>query len=238
MDTRLRATPGKNRGAPGSARCDVHGILTRVSLRPLDLPVPADLNHRWAAVAGINASRGWDHVTCDGPLRYHDDGGGNWAAMALLPEGRALLFGHDHEYSDTYFGEAAAYFGEPETDLLAGAPAWWGEALTEHHHQQLGEWVGFVYGWEGGSWQRASYERDDGFSALNLPMLSHEATVQDLVSALASQSFGSAGPADPQLVDGLVIAGPAVTVDQLRAVLPASLDAGAGAARAARFRLG
>lgn len=64
--------------------------------------------------------------------------------MVLLPQGRALLFGHDHEYSDAYYGEAAVYFGEPETDLLAQAPPWWGEALTAHHSQQLGEWVGFV----------------------------------------------------------------------------------------------
>lgn len=209
-----------------------------MSLQPLDLPVPVDLNHRWAAIAAINASRGWDHVTCEGPLRYHDDGGGNWAAMVLLPQGRVLLWGHDHEYSDTYFREAAAYFGEPETDLLAGAPAWWGEALAAHHHQHLGEWVGFVYGWEGGRWQRADYEPDDGFTALSLPMLSHEATVQDLVSALESKSLGSARPVDLQLVDGLVMAGPAMTAEQLRAVLPPSLDSAAGAARAARFRLG
>lgn len=209
-----------------------------MSLLPLDLPVPADLNHRWAALAGVNASRGWDHVTCEGPLRYHDDGGGNWAAMVLLPHGRVLLFGHDHEYSDTYFGPAAAYFGEPETDLLAGAPGWWGEALAAHHSEQLGEWVGFVYGWKEGRWSRADYAADDGFSALNLPVLSHEAAVKDLTATLEGLADGATRPVDPGAVDGLVMAGPAVTADQLRGVLPPSLDADAGAARAARFRLG
>ncbi len=209
--------------------------LPSMSLVPLDVPNPATLNHRWAVIAAVLAGVGWGHdVQVDERgVRLHHDGGGNWVAMALLPQGRALLFGHDHEYSETYFREAAAYFEEPETDLLAGAPAWWGEALDSHVTSGVGEWVGFVYGWEAGRWHRASYPAADGFNAALLPPVTHERTVETITATL---DFRGTSPA-PGAVDRLVHAGPAVDEQLLADVTGPDLDHRAGAAAAARFML-
>ena len=110
----------------------------------------------------------------NGRLWHYDDGGGNYAELVLLDGGRAVLYGHDHEYSETYFREAAAYFEEEETDLLAGAPPWWGEVLPQAEFQ----WIGFVYGYEDGAWARAAYEPDDGFASLALPAASEERLIE------------------------------------------------------------
>jgi hypothetical protein len=83
-----------------------------------------------------------------------------------------VLLGHDHEYSETYFAEAAAYFGEPETDLLAGAPDWWTPPVRAAATPD--QWVGFVYGFDGAAWWRAPYDVADGFTSLGLPAVDDE----------------------------------------------------------------
>ncbi|CAM4097985.1 proteophosphoglycan 5 [Janibacter anophelis] len=210
-----------------------------MSLRDLDLPTPTDLNHRWAAEAAIWNARGWDDVRAEGPVRHHGDGGGNWASMVLLPEGRALLFGQDHEYSQTFAGETAQEFGVEPTDILAGAPAWWGEALEQHFNQEFGPWVAFAYGWEDGRWQRAEYAAEDGFEELELPFLSHDDTVASLVDFLDTTALDEQLEAevDQEAVDALVQAGPAVTEEQLAAVAFSGWDVAKGVAAARAFVL-
>ncbi|KXJ40977.1 MAG: hypothetical protein AXA67_07045 [Methylothermaceae bacteria B42] len=118
-------------------------------------------------MAAVLAARGWGDDVCalsSNQWLYHD-GGGNWAKLHFVDKSRAVLFGHDHEYSETYFGEAAEYFGEEETDLLKDAPDWWGEALNP---EPQGPWIGFIYGWNGEKWQRASYDKGDGFDDVGL----------------------------------------------------------------------
>ncbi len=169
----------------------------------------------------------------NGRLWHYDDGGGNYAELVLLDGGRAVLYGHDHEYSETYFREAAAYFEEEETDLLAGAPPWWGEVLPQAEFQ----WIGFVYGYEDGAWARAAYEPDDGFASLALPAASEERLIElvnEFVTS-AAEDQGFVHVPDPDAVLALVAAGPALTREQLAAVLgpiPADPDAGTTAARA------
>ncbi|WP_181783428.1 proteophosphoglycan 5, partial [Pseudonocardia pini] len=168
----------------------------------LDLPTPAEMRGRWAAFAAVCAARGWgDGCRADGPRWHYDDGGGNWADLHLFPGERAVLLGNDHEYSETYFRGAAEYFGEPETDLLAGAPDWW--APPAEAAMAAGEWVGFVYGFDGG-WQRAEYAIPDGFASVGLPAVSDEAC-RDLALAFVEKAPGLEGrDPDPRAVDALV----------------------------------
>ena len=132
----------------------------------LALPTPAALRGGWAALAAVCAAQGWTgDVYATPDAWFYHDGGGNWVILRFLGQGRAVLLGNDHEYSQTYFGAAATYFGEEETDLLKDAPAWWREALDP---SPLGEWIGFVYGWDGTAWHRADYTAPDGFDAVGL----------------------------------------------------------------------
>ncbi|PLZ21285.1 hypothetical protein CBP21_04695 [Fischerella thermalis WC246] len=70
---------------------------------------------------------------------YHN-GGCNWASLRFVERDKIRFVGNDHEYSETYFREAAEYFQEEETDLLKGAPDWWGSRLDP---SPFGEWIGF-----------------------------------------------------------------------------------------------
>ena len=89
----------------------------------VDLPNPITFRGGWAALAAVCASRGWtDDVYADDDQWCYHDGGGNWACVRFRENGRAVLLGHDHEHSETYFREAATYFEEEETDLLKDAP--------------------------------------------------------------------------------------------------------------------
>lgn len=140
-----------------------------MSIPPLikvDLPHPQELRGGWAALAAVYASRGWrsDVYATANQWLYHD-GGGNWACIRFIQKDKIVLVGHDHEYSETYFGEAAAYFQAEETNLLAGAPPWWGANLDP---KPFGEWIGFIYGWDGQEWQRANYQKPDGFKSVGL----------------------------------------------------------------------
>ncbi|WP_238421992.1 hypothetical protein [Gordonia sp. 'Campus'] len=154
-----------------------------MTLRIVDCPSPGEMRPRWAAYAAILAARGsrWSDGCWATPDVWHyDDGGGNWADLVFADASRAVLVGHDHEYSETYYREGAAYFGEPETDLLAGSPPWWGTTIAGHLGRQRtdGMWIGFVYGFDDGGWRRADYAVDDGFVSLNLPFRDTSATVE------------------------------------------------------------
>lgn len=196
-----------------------------MTLVPLDLPTPESMRDPWAACAAMIGALGHGDEDCHarGGDWYHHDGGGNWAALARFVDGRAVLFGHDHEYGETYFREAAAYFGESETDLLAGAPAWWGEALagfTTH------EWIGFVYGFDAGCWSRAAYAVEDGFTALDLPVL----TPQRALASTIGHHPGSEAAARV-----LLTAGPGATPEQVAALGARSVTPEVGARTAAAF---
>lgn len=208
-----------------------------MSLRTLDLPTPTALRGRWAAFAAICAARGWaDSCHAADGVWHFDDGGGNWADLHHVGEGRAVLIGHDHEYSETYFAEAAGYFGEPETDLLAGAPTWW-EPPTRSAGVR-GDWVGFVYGFDGVQWSRAAYDVDDGFASVGLVALD-DGRFREQVAEFVQDAPGLTGPPDPTAVDALAAADTAVTATLLRTVIgPTGWDAEAGAAAARRFWTG
>jgi hypothetical protein len=206
-----------------------------MGLVTLDLPAPREMRGRWAAFAAVCAARGRPRgCHAAGDVWHFDDGGGNWADLHHVDGGRAVLVGHDHEYSDTYFGAAAEYVQEPETDLLAGAPDWW--APPTRAATDRGLWVGFVYGYEDGAWRRAEYERSDGFTSIGLPAIDDE-RCRDLVVAFTAGAPGlTGGQPDPRAVDALIAADADVTEAHVRALIgPTGWDAAAGAAAAQAF---
>jgi len=206
-----------------------------MALVMLDLPKPSEMRGRWAAFAAVCAARGWGRSChADGPVWHFDDSGGNWADLHHVGAGRAVLIGNDHEYSDTYFAAAAEYFQEPETDLLADAPDWW--APPARAALDRGEWVGFVYGYEDGAWQRAEYELSDGFTSVGLPAVD-DGRCRELIVEFTQDAPGLDGrPADPRAVDALIAADAEVTEAQVTAVIgPTGWDPAAGAAAAREF---
>ncbi|OZF54866.1 hypothetical protein CH293_09920 [Rhodococcus sp. 14-2470-1b] len=229
-----------------------------------DLPGPEAMRGRWALCAALTAAQGWpDHCharpgssAAPGATWHYDDGGGNWAALRIAAPriaglriadasasvsseiSRAVLVGYDHEYSETYFGAAAEYFGEPETDLLRGLPAWTGDVVADYiaDIQRSGMWLGFVYVFDKGRWSRAAYSAPDGFAMLNLPPVSAQATTEHLAEFLngIAGDQGVAAGVDATAVAAAVAAGPAVTSEQLRAMFGArqvDIEAGVAAAR-------
>jgi hypothetical protein len=196
----------------------------------LELPSPRSLRAGWAALSVVCAARGWADSAYAKPDRWlYNDGGGNWACLLFQEDGKAVLVGHDHEYSETYFRESAKYFGEEETDLLAGAPAWWGRDLNPVPY---GEWIGFVYGWDGAVWQRANYELPDGFRSVGL-LKACSFGGMELLSTFASDAPGLGGNSpDPAALETLVAADGKVTPVMLEAVVPGwDIAAGVGAAK-------
>lgn len=203
----------------------------------LDLPTPAVLRGRWAAVAAICAARGRTG-TCyaDGERWHYDDSGGNWVELHHLGDGRVVLLGHDHEYSETYYAEAAEYFQEEETDLLAGTPDWWAPPVRQA--RRLEQWVGFVYGFDGTLWRRAAYDVDDGFTSVGLPALTEERT-REILLAYSKEAPGREAEATCEAVDALIAADGAVDEELMTAVIgTGGWDPAAGVAAARAFREG
>ncbi|MCS7483296.1 proteophosphoglycan 5 [Umezawaea endophytica] len=198
-----------------------------MALVPVDLPSPLEMRARWAAHSAVMAALGYgDSANADRGPWYYDDGGGNWAELHRLDGDRAVLLGHDHEYSDTYYNLAAEYFGEDETDLLAGAPDWWGEPVRAT--EEPGRWIGFVYGYADGEWQRVPYDLHDGFTSVNPPLVSDE-RCRELIAAFTKRSE------DDAAIGALIAADGAVTEEQVAAVVDESKDAAAGVVAARRF---
>lgn len=204
---------------------------TAGELVALDLPEPAALRGGWAALAAVCASRGWtDSAHASDNRWFYHDGGGNWACLHVLSPERAVLFGHDHEYSETYFADAAEYFGEEETDLLAGAPQWWRECLALPPNTM---WIGFVYGWDGEQWQRAEYDLDDGFESLNL-LGACSINSTELLEGFAADAPGLNGNRiASEHLQALILADAQITPELLEAVVPGwDIAAGVEASRA------
>lgn len=203
-----------------------------MSLIEVNLPPPSQLRGGWAALAAVCASRGWsDLVYATSDQWLYNDGGGNWACLRFIANDKIILLGHDHEYSETYFGEAAAYFEEAETDLLQGVPEWWGQRLEPG---PMGEWVGFVYGWNGIKWQRASYNNPDGFNELDLLGACSQGNTEKLKEfALDAPGLGGMSPRDTAL-SALVSADGNISAELLESVAP-GWDVLAGTAAAQQF---
>jgi hypothetical protein len=183
----------------------------------LDLPAPIQMRGRWAAFAAVLAARGWGRFChAAGSVWHYDDGGGNWADLHHLGDGRAVMVGHDHEYSDTYHGPAAEYFGEEETNLLAGAPEWWAPPAELAMAQQM--WIGFVYGFDGTSWSRVPYDVEDGFRSVGLPALD-DAECHEAIRRSVKDAPGHPGPPEPDDIAALIAADGAVDEVLLRAVI-------------------
>ncbi|MGI5195752.1 proteophosphoglycan 5 [Streptomyces sp. CA-288835] len=206
-----------------------------MGLVTLDLPAPTQLRGRWAAFAAVLAARGWGSGCCARASVWHyDDGGGNWVDLYHLGEDRAVMLGNDHEYSETYYGPAAEYFGEEETDLLAGAPDWWRPVVSRA--MATDEYVGFVYGFDGARWQRAEYDLPDGFLSVGLPALNDDRIHKSVISHTrgAPGLGGAEPPADA--IDALIAADGDVTEAHVTAVIgKGGWDAAAGAAAAREF---
>lgn len=201
-----------------------------MSLVTLDIPEPQQLRGGWAAMAAVCAARGWnDSAYAEKDQWLYHDGGGNWACLRFQHGGRVVMLGHDHEYSETYYGEAAEYFQEEETDLLAAAPDWWAADLNP---QPLGEWLGFVYGWDGLQWQRAAYDLDDGFISVGLVDMCCDDSF-DLLRQFASDAPGLNGEEpDAEALRQLVAADGNITAALLGAVVPGwDIEAGVAAGR-------
>ena len=195
----------------------------------IDLPAPAALRGGWAALAAVCASRGWTRdVRAEADQWLFHDGGGNWACLRFVEKDKILLVGHDHEYSETYYGEAASYFEEKETDLLDGAPAWW---RTKIDPLPFGDWIGFVYGWNGRTWQRAAYDLPDGFEELGL-LNACSVSGTDGLAEFAAGAPGLQGlPANTDTLRALVSANASIPPALLERAVPGwNIDAGVAAA--------
>ena len=123
------------------------------------------------------------------------------------------MFGHDHEYSEAFFRDTAKDFGFEETDLLKHAPSWWGDAIEPSPY---GPYIGFIYGWDGTTWQRADYSENDGFTKVGL---------LDMIKLKGPNSISDAikhfeRTVVEQDLEALVAADGAITKDLLEAVMP------------------
>lgn len=215
-----------------------------MGLATVEMPTPMQLRGAWAAHAAVLSARDWgDGCWARGPRWHFDDSGGNWADLHHLDGGRAVLVGRDHEYSDTWWGEAAREFGEEETDLLAGAPGWWAAPLTAYASS---DWIGFVYGFEDGVWQRAEYDADDGLASIGVPGLALPAPGSEddadrlLTFAADSPHLGDRKPTK-EIAEALIAADGLISADLFRLLIgdePADSpwDVGAATLAALRFR--
>ena len=201
-----------------------------MSLITMDIPSPTALRGGWAALAAVQASRGWTRDVCAAAdeWRFHD-GAGNWACLRFVGPEKVLLVGHDHEYSATYYGEAAKFFGETGTDILAGAPDWW---KTRLEPIPVGDWIGFVYGWDGHTWQRAAYDVADGFEQLGLLKACSIGGTDALAPYIADVPGLQGVKPDKSILAALVAADGAIPPALLEQAVPGwNIDAGVTAAR-------
>ena len=204
--------------------------LQTVDLDPLDV-----LRGRWAACSAVVAALGFPGTShardgAAGRLWWHDDGGGNTAQLVQPAPGFAVLSGWDHEGSRTALTRSGD--GEPAGELLVDVPEWWAAGVPRE-----GE-VGFVYGWDGARWQRATYDLPDGFAELQLPAGSDAALVGFVDSYLdgVADEQGQNWPTPRAAVQALGRAGAGLTEADLAAVLgPLDADLAAGVAAARGF---
>ncbi|MHC3464379.1 proteophosphoglycan 5 [Streptomyces flavovirens] len=206
-----------------------------MALVQLDLPHPTAMRGRWAALAAVQAASGrGERCQAHWPLWHYDDGHGSWADLHHLDEGRAVLLGQDRNDSETYYAEAADFFEEKETDLLAGAPAWWEPPVRRVRDADADLFLAFVYGFDGTAWWRASYDAEDGFGSVGLPALDDDRTRAAIRAAVGHAPDGDEPPR--AALDALIAADGEVDEALLAAVVPPSdTDVAVGAAAARGF---
>jgi hypothetical protein len=126
-------------------------------VRSASLPPLPDVWARWALIASVLplADHG-DILWVDDDGAHHDDGGGNWSQLVRLADGRGVLFGYDHEYSDTTNPN-------PAVDLLADAPPW--APLAALVPAAEDDQLGYCYWWAESGWTRVDYDVADGLEA-------------------------------------------------------------------------
>lgn len=200
-----------------------------MNLVDVKLPSPSRLRGGWAAFAAIMAAIEMaDDVYAEKDQWFYHDGCNNWACLRMVAPNQYVLVGHDRSHSNTYFRKAAKYFKEPETDLLAGAPSWWGERLDP---KPFGLWIGFVYGWNGSKWQRAAYDKEDGFAQVGL-LKACSISDTTLIRETLSEVMGKRPAA--KAIRTLVSADANITAELLESVVP-DMNVKAGVAAARKF---
>lgn len=186
----------------------------------VDLPAPADIDRCLAAVSIVYAACGVDDdlVQATGDVRRSGSGSGDdYARLRLLPDGRAVLFGFDGDEAQHAWDAHRDELHLPEVDLVAGAPAWWREAVGEDRATQLP--ISFLYAYADGVWQRAAYDTEDGFGNVVIPLTDEQA-----VEAVAEGGEELWLEPDEPTVQAVVAAGAAVTRDQLEALFARALE--------------
>jgi hypothetical protein len=189
-----------------------------------ELDPPQELWIRWAALAAALTTFGYgDLWEIHEEYAGFDDQGGQWARLRLISGDRAVLYGLDHEYSDTVMAE-------PPIDLLAGAPDWlpWDE-VTSFAEDEI---LGYVYWHDGVRWGRAPYDAEDGLERTAGPVLSDPATLDELSRAV----FGWPGHRPDSEAERARMAG--VGTALLAAARARRVDAGVLSAYAGDLALG
>jgi len=201
-----------------------------MNLIEIDIPSPKEMRAGWAALAAILASRGWktDIYATANEWQYHD-GGGNWAILRKIDKDKIVLIGYDHEYTETHFRQAAEYFKSKETNLLLGAPEWWSKDLSTGEFEN---WVGFIYGWDGSTWKRAEYDKEDGFNSVGLIRSCCDDPV-NTIKDYASDAPGLKGKLpNESAIKKLIAADANLTSELLSEIVPGwDVDAGVLAAK-------
>lgn len=156
-----------------------------MSLINISIPAPAQLRAGWSALAAINtAYYGTEDVAfAKNNDWFYDDQGGNWACLRFTGDGKAVLFGHDHEYSSMSLTKNTAN----DSALLKDTPDWWRDCISLDDPSDT---IGFIYGWENKRWQRADYQGEDGFSYAGL-LQAISPTGNHSLSETAKHMFGS-----------------------------------------------
>jgi hypothetical protein len=164
---------------------------------------------------------------------FFTDGGGGWAEVVLLSDGRAVLTGLDHEASETYFAGV---------DLRQGLPQWALPYVPHATESGAPRW-GFVAVYDGQEWRSPDYGVSDGLEESALPILSEERMLEaarDWFEGAAEQFHTGGDPrekaeVDPAAVERAAALGPGLDAEALRDVLvydEVDLEAGVAAARA------
>lgn len=182
-----------------------------MTLVPVDLPAPEDINRVLAAHAAVYAMLGKDDdfVFADGNERQSGSGSGDdWARLALLPGGRAVIYGMEQGDAQFTWLENAAE--QNPVDLLASAPDWWREAVNSNVP------LTFIYGYEDGQWRKAQHDLEDGFNNVIF------CTTDDELAPLLSEELFEL-PTDNPALQAVIRAGSAVTEQQLQALIDATV---------------
>lgn len=174
-----------------------------------------DLRPRWAALAVVTTLAGFsDSCWADEVGWHHEDGDGNAIHLILAPEGRAVLYGRDHEVSVT------TARGE-EIDVVTQAPDWVRGLVDPWHGELDAERPGFVYWLDDDTWERVAYPGDpdepepDGASAVGRFMFDDDQAVIEVLDWATQWVWDAAGAEWDGDEPELVAAGHAL-IDDLR----------------------